>query len=316
VRLCIVGEGAFGQKHLTSLTNIDDVEVSWLVGKDEAATKQLAHTHEIPYYTCDLDIALKSPLVDAVILATPTPIHAMQAKQVMMAKKHVLIEIPMADSLKDAQALVALQKQTGVVAMAGHLRRFNRSHRWIHNKIKKRELKIQQLHAQTYFFRRENTNAIGKPRDWTDHLLWHHACHTVDLFEYQTQQAVGQCFALQGPKDPRLNIAMDMAIGMKVPNGAICTLSLSFNNEGPLGTTFRYICDKGTFVAKNDELYDGEGNSIDLSQVTAASTGVELIQREFVQAIRSGKEPNSSLRQCLSSMHTLHRIEQMLEQTA
>lgn len=315
MRLCIVGEGAFGQMHLATLANTENVEVSYLVGKHKAATERLAQTHHIPHHTCDLETALNSPLVDAVILATPTPLHAIQATQVMMAKKHVFIEIPMATNLRDAQALVALQKKTGVVAMAGHVRRFNLGHQWVHHKIKKHELNILQLQAQTYFLRRENINAKGQPRDWADHLLWHHACHTVDLFEYQTDQAVKDCFALQGPKDTKLDIAMDMAIGMKVPNGAICSLSLSFNNKGPLGTTYRYICDKGTFVAKNDELFDGQGNAIDLSTVAAADSGVALIQREFVHAIHANQEPNSSLSQCLSSMYTLDKIAKRLEQS-
>jgi 2-hydroxy-4-carboxymuconate semialdehyde hemiacetal dehydrogenase len=313
VNLCVVGEGAFGKKHLESLLNIQGVRVLWLVGQHENATKLLANEYKIPHQTCELMVALKSEQVDAVILATPTPIHALQAKQIMYAGKHVLVEIPMADKLEDAKELVRIQKETGVVAMAGHLRRFNLSHQWIHNKIKNGELNIQQLHAQTYFFRRENMNALGEPRNWTDHLLWHHACHTVDLFEYQSGQQVDQCFALQGVKDPKLGIAMDMAIGMKVPSGAICTLSLSFNNLGSLGTVFRYICDKGTYIAKNDELHDGEGNCIDLSEMATANSGIELIQREFIHAIRTGNEPNASLHQCLSAMHTLDKIEKDLE---
>jgi 2-hydroxy-4-carboxymuconate semialdehyde hemiacetal dehydrogenase len=314
LKLCIVGEGAFGKKHLESLLTIDDITVSWLVGADAKTTEALAKTFDIPNWTCDLKTALLCEELNAVILATPTPIHAFQAKQVMFAGKHVLVEIPMADNLKDAQELVRLQKATGVIAMVGHLRRFNLSHQWLHNKIKKGELKIQQMLAQTYFFRRDNINALGEPRSWTDHLLWHHACHTVDLFAYQTGQQVEQCFALQGPTDPALGIAMDMTIGMKVPNGAICTLSLSFNNEGPLGSVFRYICDKGTFVAKNDELFDGEGKRVDLSGVSADSSGIELIQREFIKAVRSGEEPNASFAQCLGAMKTLDRIEQTLDQ--
>lgn len=313
MNFCIVGEGAFGKKHLASLANIDSVKVTWLVGGDAAATKNVAETFSIPNWTCDLNQALDDDEVKGVILATPTPIHAAQSKQVMQANKHVLVEIPMSDSLEDAKELVRIQKKTGVIGMVGHLRRFNLSHQWIHNKIRNGDLKIQQMHAQTYFFRRDNINALGDARDWTDHLLWHHACHTVDLFQYQTGQQVDQCFALQGPKDPNLGIAMDMTIGMQVPDGAICALSLSFNNDGPLGSVFRYICDKGTYVAKNDELFDGEGNLIDLSNVSESLSGVEVIQRAFIHAIHSNEEPNASFSQCLSAMETLHKLGQALE---
>jgi 2-hydroxy-4-carboxymuconate semialdehyde hemiacetal dehydrogenase len=239
--------------------------------------------------------------------------HAAQGIECMRAGKHVMIEIPMADSVADSERLVRTQKETGVIAMAGHTRRFNPSHQWIHKRIRAGELKVLQMDVQTYFFRRTNTNALGKPRSWTDHLLWHHACHTVDLFGYQTGESISQSFALQGPKHPVLGIAMDMSIGLKVPSGAICTLSLSFNNDGPLGTFFRYICDNGTFIARYDELLDGKNNSIDVSKVDVSMNGIELQDREFFAAIREGREPNASVAQCLPAMQTLGKLERQLE---
>jgi len=240
--------------------------------------------------------------------------HAKQGEQCMRAGKHVMIEIPMADSLADSERLVRVQKETGVIAMAGHTRRFNPSHQWIHKRIKAGELKVLQMDVQTYFFRRTNMNALGKPRSWTDHLLWHHACHTVDLFQYQTGETASKCHALQGPIHPDLRIAMDMSIGLKVPSGAICTLSLSFNNDGPLGTFFRYICDNGTYIARYDELVDGKGNNIDVSKVDVSMNGIELQDREFFAAIKERREPNASLAQCLPAMRTLDRLERSLKE--
>lgn len=312
LKLCVVGEGAFGCKHLAALKNIEDVEVSWLIGGVESETKTVAQSHKIPHWSCDLNAALQCKEVDGVILATPTPLHASQAKQVMLSGKHVLIEIPMADNLTDSIELVEIQKQVGVIAMAGHVRRFNPSHQWIHNKIKLGELKIQQLEVQTYFFRRENISANGKPRSWVDNLLWHHACHTVDLFHYQTNQSIDKCYALQGPKHEKLGIPMDMSIGLKASDGAICNLSLSFNNDGPIGTNFRYICDKGTYVARYDDLIDGNGETVNLNGIAISNNGIELIDLEFIQAIKTGIEPNASLAQCLETMKTLDRLEQTL----
>jgi len=251
--------------------------------------------------------------VDAVILATPTQVHAAQAIACMEAGKHVLVEIPMADNLADSIAVVDKQRETGLVAMAGQVRRFNPSHQWIHDKVAAGELKIQQMDVQTYFFRRTNTNAKGEPRSWTDHLLWHHACHTVDLFQYQTGETCSKAVGIQGPIHPELGIAMDMGILMGVPSGAICTLSLSFNNDGPFGTFFRYICDNGTYLARYDDLYDGYENQIDLSGVAVSNNGIELIDREFVSAIKEGREPNGSVAQVLGAMETLDRIEKTLE---
>ena len=314
MKVCVVGAtGAFGRKHLEAIQNIDDVTVSVMVSPEQDKLDALISEYDSQAVgVTTLEEALVRDDVDAVILATPTQVHASQAIQCMEAGKHVLVEIPMADNIEDSYKVVETQKATGLVAMAGHTRRFNPSHQWIHNKIQAGELNIQQMDVQTYFFRRTNTNAKGEPRSWTDHLLWHHACHTVDLFQYQTGETASQVQGMQGPIHPDLGIAMDMSIGMKVPSGAICTLSLSFNNEGPFGTFFRYICDEGTFLARYDDLYDGYDNQIDLTGVTVSNNGIELIDREFFEAIKTGKEPNSSVAQCLPAMETLHRIEEQL----
>ncbi|TNF03704.1 MAG: Gfo/Idh/MocA family oxidoreductase [Gammaproteobacteria bacterium] len=313
MRVSIAGAaGAFGMRHMEAIGAIEDAEVVSVVGTDPEAMALFAAEHDVPHFTTDLSESLARNDVDCVILATPTQMHAAQMIQCLQAGKHVQTEIPMSDNIDDAKRIVALQKETGLVAMAGHTGRFNPSHQWIHNKIQVGELNIQQMDVQTYFFRRCNINANGNARSWTDHLLWHHACHTVDLFQYQTGEAASQMQALQGPVHPELGIAMDMSIGMKVPTGAICTLSLSFNNDGPFGTVFRYICDEGTYIARYDDLEDGYGNRIDLSGVAVSSNGIELQDREFFAAIREAREPNASVAQCFPTMVTLDRLEHCL----
>jgi 2-hydroxy-4-carboxymuconate semialdehyde hemiacetal dehydrogenase len=313
MKIALAGQGAFGVKHLEAVSKIEDIQVASLAGGSAGQTAEVAQKFNIPHWTTDLAESLAQPGIEAVILATPTQMHAWQALQCMRAGKHVMIEIPVADNLADAERLLQVQKETGVIAMGGHTRRFNPSHQWIHKRIQAGELKIQQMDVQTYFFRRTNTNALGKPRSWTDHLLWHHACHTVDLFQYQTGETASQAFALQGPKHPQLGIAMDMSIGLKVPGGAICTVSLSFNNNGPLGTFFRYICDEGTYIANYDNLTDGYQKPIDVTKVDVSMNGIELQDREFFAAIRQKREPNASLAQVLPAMRTLDRLEKMLE---
>ncbi len=309
MKICVAGAaGAFGRKHLDAIADIDGIEVVSIVGGANSI-EDFAKEKGIGHWTGDLAESLERSDVDAVILSTPTQVHAEQTIQCLRAGKHVLVEIPMADSLADSEEIVRVQKETGLIAMAGHVRRFNPSHQWIHNKIVAGELNIQQMDVQTYFFRRSNLNALGEPRSWTDHLLWHHACHTVDLFQYQTGETASKAFGLQGPVHPELGIAMDMSIGLKVPSGAICTLSLSFNNDGPFGTFFRYICDNGTYIARYDDLFDGKENPIDLSGVAVSTNGIELIDREFFSAIQEGREPNGSVAQCLPAMQTLDRVE-------
>ena len=312
MKIALAGAGAFGIKHLDGLKLIDGVEVTSLIGRDLAATQAVADTYGIGHVTTDLAETLARDDVDAVILCTPTQMHAAQAIACMKAGKHVQVEIPLADSWADALAVDAMQKETGLVGMVGHTRRFNPSHQWVHNRIKAGELSIQQMDVQTYFFRRKNMNALGQPRSWTDHLLWHHAAHTVDLFAYQTGEAVKIANAVQGPKHPELGIAMDMSIQLATASGKICTLSLSFNNDGPLGTFFRYICDNGTYIARYDDLVDGKEQPIDVSGVDVSMNGIELQDREFIAAIREGREPNSSVGQVLDCYRVLGELDTQL----
>jgi len=312
IKVALAGAGAFGIKHLDGIKNIDGVEVVSLIGRRLDATKEVADKYGIGHAATELGDALALPAVDAVILCTPTQMHAAQAIACLQAGKHVQVEIPLADSLADAQAVVDLQKKTGLVAMCGHTRRFNPSHQYLHKKIVAGEIAIQQMDVQTYFFRRSNINALGQPRSWTDHLLWHHAAHTVDLFAYQAGSPIVKANAVQGPIHPVLGIAMDMSIQLKAANGAICTLSLSFNNDGPLGTFFRYICDNGTWIARYDDLFTGKDEKIDVSKVDVSVNGIELQDREFFAAIRDGREPNSSVAQVLPCYQVLHDLERQL----
>ncbi|HJU99157.1 MAG TPA: Gfo/Idh/MocA family oxidoreductase [Burkholderiaceae bacterium] len=313
IKVALVGAGAFGIKHLDAMAQIEGVEVVSLVSRDLDATKAVAAKYAIPHVTTELDEALALPAVDAVILCTPTQMHASQAIACMKAGKHVQVEIPLCDMYADGQEVLRVQQETGKVAMCGHTRRFNPSHQWVHKKIAAGEFNIQQMDVQTYFFRRTNINALGQPRSWTDHLLWHHAAHTVDLFAYQCGSPVVKANAIQGPIHPTLGIAMDMSIQLKAANGAICTLSLSFNNDGPLGTFFRYIGDTGTYIARYDDLVDGKEQKIDVSKVDVSMNGIELQDREFFAAIREGREPNGSVAQVLPCYAVLHQLEQQLK---
>ena len=312
IKVALAGAGAFGIKHLDGIKNIDGVEVVSLIGREYNKTKEVADKYGIGHVTTDLSDSLALSEVDAVILCTPTQMHAPQSIACLKAGKHVQVEIPLADSWKDAEEVVRLAKESGKVAMCGHTRRFNPSHQWVNHKIKAGEFNIQQMDVQTYFFRRTNMNALGQARSWTDHLLWHHAAHTVDLFAYQAGSPIVKANAVQGPIHSALGIAMDMSIQLQAANGAICTLSLSFNNDGPLGTYFRYIGDTGTYLARYDDLFTGKEEQIDVSKVAVSMNGIELQDREFFAAIQEGREPNSSVAQVLPCYKVLHNLELQL----
>ena len=312
IKVALAGAGAFGTKHLDAIALIDGVEVVSLVSRELDKTKQVATKYGIGHVSTELADSLALKQVDAVILCTPTQMHAAQSIACLNAGKHVQVEIPLADTLKGAEEVAALQQSTGLVAMVGHTRRFNPSHQYVHRRIEAGAFSVQQMDVQTYFFRRTNMNALGQARSWTDHLLWHHAAHTVDLFAYQTGGEIVQAHAVQGPIHPTLGIAMDMSIQLKSGSGAICTLSLSFNNDGPLGTFFRYIGDSATYIARYDDLFNGKDEKIDVSKVAVSTNGIELQDREFFAAIREGREPNASVAQVLPCYRVLHQLERQL----
>ena len=313
VRIALAGPGAFGIKHLDGLKNIDGVEITSIIGRELPKAQEVAQKYGAKHVTTNLDEALARPDVDAVILCTPTQMHASQSIAAMKAGKHVQVEIPLCDKVEEGREVLKVQKQTGLVAMVGHTRRFNPSHQYVHRKIEAGEFHIQQMDVQTYFFRRTNMNALGQARSWTDHLLWHHAAHTVDLFQYQTGSKVVKANAVQGPIHKDLGIAMDMSIQLKTESGAICTLSLSFNNDGPLGTFFRYIGDTATYIARYDDLFNGKEEKIDVSKVDVSMNGIELQDREFIAAIREGREPNSSVAKVMPCYEVLDQLERQLE---
>jgi len=312
IDVALAGAGAFGIKHLDAMSQIDDVNVVSVVGRTLEPTREVAERYGIDHVTTDLAESLALSEVDAVVLATPTQMHAEQSIACLEAGKHVEVEIPLCDNLADGRRVAEAQQRTGLVAMVGHTRRFNPSHQWIHRRVRSGELSIQQMDVQTYFFRRTNTNALGQPRSWTDHLLWHHAAHTVDLFAYQAGSPIVDAHAMQGPIHPDLGIAMDMSIQLRTESDAICTLSLSFNNDGPFGTFFRYIGDTGTYIARYDDLVDGREEPIDVSNVDVSTNGIELQDREFFDAIREGRQPNSSVHDVLPCYEVLDRLERQL----
>ena len=313
IKVALAGAGAFGIKHLDGIQNIDGVEVVSLISRELDKTKEIAAKYGIAHVSTDLADSLALKEVDAVILCTPTQMHASQTLACLKAGKHVQVEIPLCDVLTDGEEVAAVADKSGLVAMCGHTRRFNPSHQYVHQQVAAGAFNIQQMDVQTYFFRRSNMNALGQARSWTDHLLWHHAAHTVDLFAYQCGSPVVKANAIQGPIHPVLDIAMDMSIQLKAANGAICTLSLSFNNDGPLGTFFRYIGDSATYLARYDDLFDGKDEKIDVSGVAVSMNGIELQDREFFAAIREGRQPNSSVASVLPCYQVLHQLEAQLQ---
>lgn len=309
MKLILVGPGAFGAKHLDALSAIEDVEVVSVVGPNSKQANELARNYGIGAIDTSLESALDRPGIDAAIISSPSHLHASQASACLRAGKHVSVEIPAGVNWSEIAALAELARGVDRICAVGHTRRYNPPHQWIRRKVEASEFSIQHLHAQTFFLRRANINALGEPRDWTDHLLWHHAAHTVDLFLHQTNEQIIEANILAGPIDEELGIALDMSIQMQTEQGKLLTLALSFNNDGPLGTVFRYIGDTGTYVARYDELWTGNDEKVDLSEISVSADGIELQDRDFINCVREDAAPVSSIQNVLPSYEWLRDLE-------
>jgi 2-hydroxy-4-carboxymuconate semialdehyde hemiacetal dehydrogenase len=309
IRLCMAGEGAMAEQHMQAISGFSDVTVVALVAGDPDDGRAFAQKWQIPMVFADLRDALHASGSDAVILATPSPLHAMQSRTALSAGVHVLVELPMALNLQEAEELADLAERSGRVAMVAHTRRYNAPHRHLYNRIRTGSFSLHHLVVQTLFMRRSNVNMHGKLRNWTDSLVWHHACHTVDLACWLFDDPEIKIQGVQGPLNKTLGIPMDVSVSMRATNGGIVTLALSFNNTGPFGSWFRYIGEEETYSVFRDSLRTASGQEIDLP-----GEGVALQDREFFDAIHQRREALSSFAASLPSMRALSRLEQCLAQ--
>ncbi|WP_277811363.1 Gfo/Idh/MocA family oxidoreductase [Chromohalobacter canadensis] len=307
VRILMVGEGAIAGIHMQALSSVPEARVVAVAGGDAQTTRRFAEHWNIPHVCADYTQALATLKIDAVILATPSPLHADQTEQAIDAGKHVLCEIPMSLNLADAERMTARAREASIVAMVAHTRRFNAPHREMKRRIRAGEFHLQHLVNETYFLRRENLNMQGEPRGWTDHLLWHHACHSVDLFAWLLDDFDLDVWGRRGPVHPELGIAMDMNIGLKSRNETLATLALSFNNHGPFGGFYRYVGEETTLMAYRDELKDYQGEVLPLE-----GTGFQEQDAEFIASIRECRVPEAAFSHCLPTMRLLDKLEKIM----
>lgn len=305
MKICLAGEGAMGETHMKVLSALPDVEVVTLAGGLAEDTAALARKWRIPHFSTDLEACLRQPGVEAVLLATPSPLHVAHVEMALRLGKHVLVEIPMALSFADSEHLARLEEQTGLVCMVCHTRRFNPPHAELRRRIAAGEFHLHHLIAEHYFFRRTDLNMFGKPRTWRDNLLWHHACHSVDLFAWALGDWDLDVWGQRGPDHPTLGIPMDLTIGLRSrKRGALATIALSFNRKGPVASHYRYIGEEETYEVFREGMKDSEGREVALS-----GNGFDNQDKEFFAAIRERRRPEASFGSCARSMQLLHRIE-------
>jgi 2-hydroxy-4-carboxymuconate semialdehyde hemiacetal dehydrogenase len=309
MKICLAGAGAMGVIHMKALKKIAGVDVVSVTGRTREGVEAFAAEWGIPHASTSLEESVDRPGVDAVILTTPSAMHADQAVMALGKGKHVQVEIPMSLNLPDAQRIVEATRRSGKTCMVTHTRRFSSPHREIRRRIQDGTFHLHHMVVETYFFRRENTNMHGQARSWVDNLLWHHGCHSIDLAQWILGDADWSVLGQKGPDHPVLGIPMDVTVGMKSRQGAIFSMAMSFNNKGPFGGFYRYIGEEETYKVYRDSMTDSEGKEVALDG-TAAFDRQDV---EFTSAIREGRVPESSAESCLPTMVLLDRIDKAMQ---
>lgn len=311
MKICMVGEGAQAELHMQALQSIDNVEVVSLAGGIDADMQAFAQKWDIPHCALDLETCLNQPGVEAVINTGPSQLHAQQTQIAIALGKHVLLEIPLALSLAESEQLAALERDSGLTCMVCHTRHFMTGMRALKQMIFDAELHLHHIVIQTYFFRRVNINRFGDPRTWKDDLLWHHACHAVDMTRWLLEDDALEVMAQVGPNHPQLDIPMDLTIGLKSQKtGAIATIAHSFNNHGEIQTPMRFIAEEETYSFVRGVLSDHQGNEVAKGTPNAA---IVRQNREFFSAIAQQRVPETSFGNCLASMRCLDAAQRCID---
>jgi 2-hydroxy-4-carboxymuconate semialdehyde hemiacetal dehydrogenase len=297
-----------GEIHAKALAKIAGVEIVSVAGRTEAGVNEFAARWKIPFGTTNLEAAIDRSGVDAVILTTPSDQHHDQTLLALSKGKHVQVEIPMALNLADSQRMLDAANKAGKILMVTHTRRFSNPHREIRRRIQEGAFHLYHMVVETYFFRRTNLNMHGQPRSWVDNLLWHHGCHSVDLAQWIVNDATWDVWGQKGPDHPVLGIPMDITVGMKLKQGPLFTMAMSFNNKGPFGGFYRYIGEEETYKVYRDSMTDSDGKDVPLGDVAA----FDRQDVEFVSAIREGREPESSARTVVPTMALLDKIDRAM----
>jgi 2-hydroxy-4-carboxymuconate semialdehyde hemiacetal dehydrogenase len=308
MKICLAGTGAMGVIHAKALKKIAGVELVSVTSRTAESGRAFASEYGIPHYTTILEESLDRPGVDAVILTTPSAMHADQAVMALGNGKHVQVEIPMSLNLADAKRIVDAARRSGKTCMVTHTRRFSSPHREIRRRIQEGTFHLHHMVVETYFFRRENTNMHGQPRSWVDNLLWHHGCHSVDLAQWVLGDTNWSAWGQTGPEHPVLGIPMDVTVAMKSSKGPLFSMAMSFNNRGPFGGFYRYIGEEDTYKVYRDSMTDSDGRDVPLDGTPA----FDRQDVEFTSAIREGRVPESSAESCLPTMGLLDRIDRAM----
>lgn len=290
MNICLVGYGSIARSHMAALAE-EPVTFHTVMGRLAESTAAFAAEYGFRRQTTDLDEALADPEIDAVLITSPSDIHAEQAEKALRAGKHALVEIPLALNLAEADALDRLAREQQRCLMVCHTQRYYPPLVEARRMVSEGRLHVHHVSVRYGFLRRENVNWKGRRRSWTDNLLWHHGCHAVDTAMWlvgATEATVTSQVALPSH---HLNIPLDLDILARTSHDQLIAVSMSYNTKMQFNE-YLLIGEETTLMATPGRLTSPEGVIFEApSESGPGSSSIRDQDREFLAAIREGRTP-------------------------
>ncbi|NTF16522.1 Gfo/Idh/MocA family protein [Agrobacterium tumefaciens] len=312
MNICMVGHGMMGTWHSESLRS-ELCILHTLVGTEADKTAEFARDYGYRHWTVNYEEALASD-VDVVIIASPSATHAAMAIQALEAGKHVLVEIPLALNYEDAQAVVAIADRKGLALGVVHPMRFRKEHVELSRRVAEGSESIRHVHSRLFLHRLENIGSTGLRRTWTDNLLWHHGAHLMDVGLWLcgggdpelAARHISRSFSIMPPPLPQTGIPMELAAVVETDMHQSIVCTGSYYSQERIFDIF-VVTDKSSYrldILKGRLAVGGAEQSVLSEQDNNAQ-----VSRDFVQAVRRGRNPLVTGRSVLPAMRLLQDIE-------
>ena len=308
MNVCLIGYGSIAGCHVAALRG-EAVTYHTVVGRLPEPTARFAQEHGLQHHTTDLDAALADPEIEAVVVTSPTDLHFEHAEKALLAGKHVLCEIPLATSLRQVDRLIGLAVELDRRLMVCHTQRHRPEFVLAREMIARGDIHVHHIIYRYTMLRRENVNWMGRRRSWTDNLLWHHGCHAVDAALWllgATDVEVSGHVALPGRA---LGIPMDLAVVLRTPLDQLVNVAMSYNNHTRandclvIGEEDTLLIAGGRLTTRDRTLYEPPADGSDEVR------GIADQDREFLAAVREGREPAVSGRAVRPAMVVLQAVQ-------
>ena len=309
MNLCVIGYGMMGVWHSEALAE----EEHFVVGRRPEATAEFAERYGYRRWSVDLEDALADPAVDpavdAVIVASPSELHADMALRCLAHGKPTLVEIPIAMSYAASERVVAEAEGRELTLGVVHPMRFRKERAPLRGQLARGEEHIRHIHGRFFIHRLKNVGATGYHRSWIDNLLWHHTTHLLDLGLWMLAvdgAPIRSLSQFMPAPDPHTGIPMEVVLLVETEADQSLLCSGSYYSRERLYDTM-IVTDRDSYRLNilDSTLTTGAGTV----RIESEQDNCTLCTRDFVAALEQGCEPAVPGRGVLPTMRVLQDVQ-------